>query len=386
MSREELKFSVCNSSARTFAMLMTWMDAALSLALALAAGCSVYARGGEMSFSHRVVLTVLAAVGVHSAFVIIRALVPFATRLSFAHMMRLRLPFYVWTVSLIAAAWMCGASRSYAALGPASVQLTLILASVMLTVRFFQSGSLLRLGLAYSCAGGAFGISLLGALAPAVMLLLLWAVAVRIPTASYSTWWADAPHPGVAEYFTNPLVRSRVKWMFVGGFLICFGLAFCLALRGAGGLVGAGRAWLGGIGLDGAVFLFVTAILPLAVGLGKAGPSSDVTEHSAFGNLIVYIAIALLTALFMLKPFLISTLAGLDLHIESNVLALASVFYVFNLLLAGVILLADIRCRDFRGEAGVCVSSLRNVMRFSYAVLTLAPLALPGLAAFLRMR
>lgn len=387
--KRELKFSVCNSSAKTFAMQMTKTDTILSIALAFAAGGLAYVWGDETSLANRVLLALLAATSAYSSYVIVRVLVPFMLRLSFANMMRLRLPFYLWSASLVVTAGLCGVSQLFAAVSPSSIQLTLTLASIALTVRFFQRGSLFRLAAAFSCAGGALGISALGVVAPALTLFLLWFLADRVLSvlnALNFTCWNDKPHPDVIEYFTNPLVRSRVKWMFVGCFLLCAGLAFRLVMRDAGGLSNAGHVWLGCIGLDGAAFLLMTAILPLVVGLGKAGEASDVIERSDFGSMLVYMVIAPLTALFMLKPGLIPSLAKLDLHIEPNVLALASVVYVFNLLLAGVIILADIRCRDFRGVDGVRADNLRNVMRFSYTVVGLAPLVLVGSAIFLSLK
>lgn len=384
--KKSLATLVRDSSARSFSLQMTLADGLSSALLGLVAGCAAFVFGSETAAGWRLAAAVQAAVAAGACFVIVRSLVPLALSLSFADMLRLKTAFYFWAVSLVVLVGACPVTRAvFASFGGASASLTLTFAAIALTVRFLQGGSLLTLTLAFVCAGLASGVSAFGLVATAIALGVMKVVAFRLFRNDDSPW-QDTLAPGMVDYFTNPLVRSRMGWLLTLCFVASAALSFCsVRLDFTPDVVKRLRTpWDYGVSLDGAVFFLATAVLPFVVAVSKSRRASDVFERLGGGKLLGYFAVAAFSALMLVNPALLLVVSGVPLRVETAVVVLSCLFYAYNVLLSVTCILIDVRCRDYRDVEGVRAGSLRGVVQAVYALACLAPLALVALVfAFL---
>lgn len=370
-----------DSSARSFSLRLTAVDALSVLFFCIAAGCAAFFLGTETLVPWRLAAAAQAAVGASSCYVIVRSLVPLALSLSFADMMRLKTSYYLWTTCLVGLACLGPETRTtFASFNAVSLSLALTLASVALTVRFLQVGSFLSLTFAFACAGLALGVSAFGVVAAVGSMTVLKVVSVRLFGDGDSPW-SDSLAPGMVDYFSNPLVRSRMNWLLTLCFVACAALSFCVArIVDAPDVAARLRVpWDFGANLDGAAFLLATAVLPFIVAVSKAREASDVFERLGCGRMLGYLTVAAASAVLLLCPSLILDLIGLPLRVKPNVVVLANVLYAYNLLLATTCILIDIRCRNYRNVTGVRVTSLRGIVQTVYALACAAPLVLLAL-------
>lgn len=378
-----------DSSARSFSLRLTAVDALSVLFFSIAAGCAAFFFGNETLVPWRLAAAAQAVVGAGSCYVIVRSLVPLALSLSFADMMRLKTAYYLWTACLVGLVCLGPETRTlFASFSAVSASLALTLASVALTVRFLQVGSFLSLTFAFACAGLTLGVSLFGVVAAATSMVVLKVVSVRLFGDGDSPW-RDSLAPGMVDYFSNPLVRSRMNWLLTLCFVACAALSFCAVRIADKAPDVAARLlvpWDFGANIDGAAFLLATAVLPFVVAVSKARVASDVFERLGCGRLLSYLTVAAVSVVLLVSPSLILGLIGLPLRIAPNVVVLASVFYAYNLLLATACILIDIRCRNYRDVTGVRVTSLRGVVQTMYALACAAPLGLVALVVALLCR
>ena len=375
-----------NSSALTFSLQLTLADTLSAIALGAVGGCAAFFFGGETAIGWRLVLAVQAAVASGSCFVIIRSLAPLALSISLADMMRLKTAFYGWAVCLVCLVGISPMTRTvFSSFGVVSASLTLTFAAVALTVRFLQRGSLPMLALAAACAGLASGVSAFGLVAAAIAALLMKFVSARMFCDGDSPW-RDALRPELVDYFTNPVVRSRMGWLLTLCFAVCAALSFCsVRMDFASAVADRLRSpWSCGFSLDGAAFLLTTAVLPFAVAASKARRASDVFERIGCGNLLAYFAVAAFSVVMLVNPAKLLDMSGIPLRVESAVIALAGAFYAYNVLLSVTCILIDVRCRVVEGFRS---GSLRGVVQTVYALACLVPFGLVVLvSAFLLRR
>jgi len=368
-------------SAKMFAVKMGLLDRLMMGVAALVVGGMAYWHAAGQGTAAQCGLAVLAAAAAQSMFVLLRALVPFVLRLSYVDMLHLRTPFYLTCAVLVYSVVLAPATaRLFSTFGKGPVLLTLVLLTGAMVVRFFQEGGLLRLATAFFLVGMSIGISAYGLLGLVFVIVFMYFLSRGLFLRNDNDW-NDQPNAVVVDYFTNPLVRSRMKWVLLFCFSAGLGLAVYLtfSLRGTRFEFGTFRQlWLSGITPDSLIFFVATAVLPIFIVLHRVSLASDAVEHPSVGVLIPYAIVGLLSLGLLVKSDSLITSTGLSFRIDDRFQVLALVSYAYSILLSMLVLLVDIRCRDFSdiaeiGEIGANKDKLSLQMRFLFIASCVAP-------------
>jgi len=371
------------SSSVTFSLRMTECDVILVAVLAALSGGASFFNSAEQPFSFRVLVSVSAAVGMSSTFVILRSLVPFVMNMSLVELYRLRHPFYVWVIVLLG---VIALSRPvvelYASFSLGAVQCSLILLSVALLINFFQTGRLCLKILSSACIGASAGLGVLGFVAMVMLSCIERLMARRLSCCDAD--FGASVNEEVEEYLLNSSYGLRVKRI----------MAFCLMAGGMSvfvvctlindyGFVSVAHNWVMSIGFGDLAYLVVTGVIPLCIVLRRVGIVSVAMESPKSSDMMVYYVMAPVSALFVIRPELIGVILGVKVVIDAKVMMLATIIQSYVLILSTIVTLVDIRCRGGRYDLPVETSKLRRLTRFLFVVFCLAPYLLIATVVFL---
>ena len=278
-----------------------------------------------------------------------RLAVPFMLQLSYADMLRIRRPFYVWLCCAFLVVCLSSPLLSlFSAPCAATLHVALVIVSVALALGYFRDGSPWHLFASAAFAGGAVGLSAFGLCAPVFALLLSFLMRRKLyEDFEDGNWSTDVVTKRVLKRMGNPSAKTLTR-MVVG---VCFllGVAAPLAERW---LTGAeplseffSREWLPGLSKGGVIVLAALGAVPLLIASNGIGKASDTMLACEAGTQTRYITVSLLSFVFLLLNADIVSKVGIPVSPDPRYWLLGMVFAGFALLLSASVAIVDVWCR-----------------------------------------
>lgn len=308
-----------------------------------------------------------------------RMSVPFVLQISYADLLRILRPFYIWLYCVFL---MLCLSDSFLDLlseqGQSVLLVALIVVSVSQVLAYFRKGRVWHLFVSAILTGVGVGLSAFGVIA-LVLGPVVWGVMRRCVFMEFET--GNGLVDEVAERLLNQLVDSPAKTMMRMALIVCFLLGLLVAV--ADQLVGTGRLfavfnhdWMSGLSLNGIVLLVAVGAVPIVLALEGIRRSSDVMNTFGFGSQVKYLVVSGLTVGFLLLGDDVFAKTHVPIAGDSRYWLLGITVAGFALLLSASVALIDIWCRMSWSDSQVRVRKKGALPRACRLILMVLPIVL----------
>lgn len=388
-----LKKATRFATSKSFGVSFSGFDCLLLVCFGLlAVGVTCFVSRQE-SFPMQMASVATGTICMLSLFLSYRMLVPFVLWVTYADMLRVCRPFYIW---LCCAILMVCTSDPFLELlsnrSGALTQVVLTTVSVGLTIEHFRKGRMRYLFLSAGAVGVVVGLSAFGVCA---FVLLL-----AIPLLVRRTLWLelengdsllDAEPNWVLERLINPSALSGVRFVMA----VCFVLGVAVSI--AGKMLASGNGirylvdclpheWLCGLSIDGVAVLVVLGIIPLLFVLSRVRMATDTMRLFDLFGQVEYSIVLCGVGVFLLLGDGILRRMQVPIAVDARYGMLGMAIGGFSFLVSAMVMLVDVFCRVPKNARQSRVGRKNPVSRFCQLVLMVTPVVLAGVAVFLRVR
>lgn len=386
---DNLKKDVKAKSSKRFGVVRSKVDFLLFALLgAVAAGVACFAAWPK-PLATRLIAMSCAAVTLLSVVSIYRTAVPFALRISYADMMRLRRPFYIW---MCCVAFVICLSDSFFSLFsvPRTWTAYVVLAAVAVNqvLWYLRDGRLWHLFVSALLAGVAIGLSAFGVV---VLVLVLSAACLNrqfvLSQLENGEERADETFRPVMDQMLDVSTMTMVRLILCGCFFVGALAVVAARLIRSGSFHDAfGCGWMCGLSAGGGLVLVTVGVLPLIFALNGVAKATDTMEVFSFENQVKYLLIALLSVCFLLAGEMIFRKTLIPFEADSSYWLLGIGLAGFALLTSATAVCVDVWCRVSWAARRRGVGRDDQITAFCQLMLVAVPIALVLVAGFIRLR
>lgn len=339
---EKLKKLILTASARTFGVSRSKFDWFLLVVLGCFAAAVSYVAVETESHATRLSAMVCAMMCMMSVLSVCRTSVPLVLQVSYADMLRIRRPFYVWTCCVVLVVCLSDPFLDLLSVPPVKMlPAVLTVLSVGQTLEYFREGRSWHLFLAFVAAGVAVGMSAFGFCALVLVMVVSFLVRRRM-----TSEFADESSARVIESIVDPYVQMMMRMVAVLCFfagVLAAGAVRLPGLKAWSELVGCG--WTCGLSQEGLMLILAAVVVPLAVALNGIGKVTDTLNMLGFANRVKYVLLGCAAACYLLASGLIRAKMHVVVVNDASYWMLGAVSAGFLLLLSAAVSIVDIWCR-----------------------------------------
>ena len=320
-------------------------------------------------------------------------MVPFVLRITYADMLRVCRPFYTWLCCSVL--MVCTSDPFLKLLSSRSgtlLQVMLTILSAGLAIEHFRRGRLCYLFLSAGAVGVVVGLSAFGVCA-FVLLLAIPLLVRRMLLLELENGGgpADVGPSWVLERLINPSALSGVRFVMA----VCFFLGAAMSIAGKVLVSGNGfrylvdcfvREWLCGLSIDGVAVLVVLGVIPLLFALSRVRAATDMMRLFDLLGQVEYSMVLCGVGVFLLLGDGVLKRMQIPITVDARYWILGMAIGGFAFLVSAMVILVDVFCRVPKNARQGCVGRKNPVSRFCQLVLMIVPVALAGVAVFLRVR
>lgn len=384
---EGLKKSIRTASSRKFGASRSKFDRILFAALGCFAAVSSCVVAESQSHATRLLTMTCAMAYMLSFLSVCRTAVPFVLQVSYADMLRIRRPFYIWMlcVSIV----ICLSDPFLDVLFGAPVKMlpaVLTVVSVGQALGYFREGRSWHLFLAFAVAGVAVGLSAFGFGALALLVAVTVLVQRRLTgELENGDGFADETSVQIMKTMVDPYVQMMLRMVSVVCFLagmLTVGAVKLSNLNAWPDLVGC--EWTCGLSLEGLVVILAVGVIPLVFALDGIGKATDTMNVLGFGSRIKYVLVGCTAVGYLLMSGLIRAKMHVTAAIDVSYWMLAGMSAGFSLMLSAVVALVDIWSRMPLNDGQFGLARRTPLSRWFRWTLLVLPVALAIFAGCIR--
>lgn len=383
----DLKESIRTASSRRFGVSKLRFELLAFVVSGVFVAGLVYSASGAQPIETRLIAMAAAVVSQLSVLSVYRMAVPFLLRISYANMLRIRWPFYIWLYSVFLLVCLSDSFfEVFTCPNEAMLRVLLVIVVVGQVFAYFRAGKLRHVFLAAALTGYSIGLSAFGICTFFLGLMISLLVSRDLLLEfEKGDWVTEDSSYRILNRAFNQSSKNMERMLSVVFALI--GMAVAAASRYSGSWAPSNifnRTWIADLVPDGIIVFVAVGVTPLLFALSRIRQATDDLAPFTFAKQVKYTSVGCMAAGILFQGEMIFDKMRLPFAADARYWFLGMTFAGMALLLSLSVAVFDLWCR---APTNACINGLPKgnwMTRSCRMIVIVLPLILLLVRVFMR--